>query len=72
MPEPTTIFSTLAAKLSDLDLIEVWLVTADDQNRSPFEEAAAAELDKRYMAQDGRDRELTPHDEPMPRLYAGW
>lgn len=72
MSEPTPPLSALAAKLNDLDLIEAWLLIPSDMERSPFNDAVAAELSKRYTKLDGREQKPVQTDSARPRLYAGW
>jgi hypothetical protein len=72
MSEPTPPLSALAAKLNDLDLIEAWLLIPTDTDRSPFEDAIAAELSMRYTKLDGREQQPMQMDNARPRLYAGW
>jgi len=72
MSEPTPPLSAVAAKLNDLDLIEAWLLIPTDTDRSPFEDAVAAELSRRYTKLDGREQKPVQADGARPRLYAGW
>jgi hypothetical protein len=72
MPEDTSIFSALAARLNDADLIEAWLLIPENDSRSPFDIAIAAELGRRYVAGATKDDDFVREKTGTPRLYAGW